>query len=280
MDNTQNFENTINRKGEKPLESPREEAPKRKEEPVISIRGLCVRLGGRDILDNVDMDIMKGTTVAVMGLSGMGKSTLLRCIIRLMEPDAGQIFIDGSDILKMKREELERTRKKMGMVFQKAALFDSMTLSQNVGFGLKEHSRKSDEEILKIVKEKLAIVDLEGKENNLPSELSGGMQKRASLARAICTDPEIILYDEPTTGLDPIISNSINNLINDMRKRFGVTSVLVTHDLESAYMVADEIAMLHGGRIIEKGAPDAFKNSENPVVHQFVNGSTKGPIKV
>jgi phospholipid/cholesterol/gamma-HCH transport system ATP-binding protein len=247
---------------------------------VISIRNLSVVLGGRTILDGLDLDVKKGKTIAVMGLSGMGKSTTIRCIMRLQEPDEGEIFIYNRDILKMKAEELHDVRQKMGMVFQKAALFDSMTVAENVGFGLREHTKMKDHEIRKIVDEKLAIVDLSGKGDFLPAELSGGMQKRASLARAICTNPEIILYDEPTTGLDPILCCQINQLIMDLQQRFKVTSILVTHDLSSAYAVADEIAMLHDGKIIERGDPEHFRNSPNPFVQQFVRGCTLGPIKV
>jgi len=250
------------------------------EEVKISIRGLKVILGNKAVLNGIDLDVHTGKTLAIMGLSGMGKSTLIRSIIRLIHPDEGEIIVDCRDVLKMTRDELYDFRKKVGMVFQKAALFDSMTVAENVGFGLREHTKLSDAEIRRNVLEKLSIVDLEGKENMLPAELSGGMQKRASFARAICTNPEIVLYDEPTTGLDPIICNVINKLIIDLKKRFRVTSIVVTHDLESAYMVADEIAMLHEGKIIEVGTPEQFKNSSNPIVRQFVNGTSVGPIKV
>lgn len=246
----------------------------------ISIRNLTVVLGGRKVLNGIDLDVHQGKTTAIMGMSGVGKSTLIRSIIKLIEPDEGSILIDGKDILKLNLHELYQMRQKIGMVFQKAALFDSMTIAENVGFGLREHTRMSDDEIRRVVSEKLSIVDLAGKENLFPSELSGGMQKRASLARAICTNPEIVLYDEPTTGLDPIISNVINNLILDMQKRFEVTSIVVTHDLDSARMIADEIAMLHNGKIVEQGPPDEFFNSSNPIIRQFVEGSTSGPIKV
>jgi len=246
----------------------------------IAIRNLEVILGGRKILKGINLDIHNGKTIAIMGLSGMGKSTLLRSINRLLEPVAGEILFEGKDILKMNSTELDETRQKIGMVFQKAALFDSLTVAENVGFGLREHTKMKDSEIRKKVSNTLAIVDLAGKEDHLPAELSGGMQKRASLARAICYLPEVVLYDEPTTGLDPIICNVINKLIIDMKSRFGVTSVVVTHDLESARMVADEIAMIHEGEIIERGTPDEFFNSNNPYIQQFVQGRSDGPIKV
>ena len=246
----------------------------------ISIRNLKVILGGRTILDGVNLDIHEGKTLAIMGLSGMGKSTMIRSIIRLLEPVGGEIIFDGKDILAMQEHDLDEARKKIGMVFQKAALFDSMTIFENVAFGLREHSKMKENEIRDRVLETLKIVDLAGKEDHFPAELSGGMQKRASLARAISYLPEVVLYDEPTTGLDPIICNVINYLIIDMQKRFGVTSIVVTHDLESAKMIADEIAMLHDGKIIEQGTPDEFFNSKNPIVMQFVKGSSEGPIKV
>jgi phospholipid/cholesterol/gamma-HCH transport system ATP-binding protein len=246
----------------------------------ISLRGLTVYLGDRAVLDNIDLDIHEGKTLAILGLSGMGKSTLLRSIIKLLIPDSGQVIIDGQDVLQLNRDELYDIRRRMGMVFQKAALFDSMTVGDNVGFGLKQNTNMSDEEINRIVSEKLAIVELEGKENLMPSELSGGMQKRASLARAISTNPDIILYDEPTTGLDPVITSTINKLILDMQSRFQVTSIIVTHDLSSAYTVADEIAMLHNGKIIEKGTPKEIQNTSNPIVRQFITGSLTGPITV
>ena len=246
----------------------------------ISVQDLTVILGGRTILDKTYLDIHEGKTLAIMGLSGMGKSTMIRSIIRLLEPQSGCILFEEKNILTMNEHDLNEVRKRIGMVFQKAALFDSMTISENVSFGLREHRNMKESEITARVAETLAIVDLAGKENQLPAELSGGMQKRASLARAISYRPEVILYDEPTTGLDPIICNVINKLIIDMKKRFGVTSIVVTHDLESAKMIADEIAMLHMGKIIERGTPEEFFKSENPIVKQFVNGSSDGPIKV
>jgi phospholipid/cholesterol/gamma-HCH transport system ATP-binding protein len=246
----------------------------------IAARKVRVVLGGRAILDDLDLDIKTGKTLAIMGLSGMGKSTMIRSILRLLEPESGMIFFEGQDILSLREHDLDEVRSKIGMVFQKAALFDSMTIKENVGFGLKEQKKMRDPELTNRVMEMLDIVDLNGKENVLPSELSGGMQKRASLARVLCYRPEVILYDEPTTGLDPIICNVINKLIMDMKQRFGVTSVVVTHDLESAKMIADDIAMLHMGKIIERGTPDEFFNSKNPIVQQFVKGSSEGPIKV
>jgi phospholipid/cholesterol/gamma-HCH transport system ATP-binding protein len=248
--------------------------------PLIEIRGLNVRLSGRDILKNINISLDRGKTLAVMGLSGVGKSTLLRCIIGLMKPASGEIFLEGREITRLKHSQLDEIRKSIGMVFQSPALFDSMTIADNVAFGLREHTKMPEEEIQRNVAEKLALVDLAGMGHLLPSQLSGGMQKRASIARAIITNPKIILYDEPTTGLDPIICNVINHLIMSLRKQLGVTSIVVTHDLESAFLITDEIAMLIGGEIVEKGPPDIIKDTNNPYVRQFVEGSLEGPIRV
>ncbi|MBI2252302.1 MAG: ABC transporter ATP-binding protein [Armatimonadetes bacterium] len=247
---------------------------------MIAIKNLTVRLSGREVIKNINLEIAKGKTLVVMGLSGVGKSTLLRCIIGLMKPAEGAIYIGGKEITRLSYSDLDKVRKKIGMVFQSPALFDSLTIGENVAFGLREHTNFPEEEIQRIVAEKLAIVDLEGKENLMPSQLSGGMQKRASLARTIATNPEGILYDEPTSGLDPIMSNVINQLINNLKEQFGVTSIVVTHDLESAFMVGDEIAMLYQGEIVGKGSPQEFKRSTSPIVQQFIQGSIQGPIKV
>lgn len=249
-------------------------------EPMIIIKNLTMRLGGRDVLKDINLEIGRGETLVVMGLSGVGKSTLLKCMIGLLKPTHGTIILEGKDITKLKPDELNELRKNIGMVFQSPALFDSLTIGENVSFGLREHTRLPEEEIQRTIAEKLAIVDLEGMENLYPSQLSGGMQKRASLARTITTNPEVILYDEPTSGLDPIMSNVINDLIRYLQKEFGVTSVVVTHDLESAFKIGNQIAMLYDAMIVEKGSPDEIKKSENPVVKQFITGSAVGPIKV
>jgi len=247
---------------------------------MIKITGLTVKYGVRTIIDNIDLEVNKGETLVVMGLSGMGKSTILKSLIGLLKPSSGQIFIMQQDVTKLNSNKFDKIRKRMGMVFQSGALFDSLNIGENVAFGLREHKKLKEEEIQKIVSEKLSIVDLEGKELYMPSQLSGGMQKRASLARTIATDPEIILYDEPTTGLDPIMSCAISNLIIELRNKYKVTSVVVTHDLQSAFSIADKIAMLYRGKIIEVSKPEDFRNSKNPIVRQFVEGSVQGPIKV
>lgn len=247
---------------------------------MIKIENLTVKYGTRVVVKDVNLEVKKGRTLVVMGLSGVGKSTILRCIAGLMKPESGNIYIQEKEITRLKQSEFDKILKKTGMVFQSPALFDSLTVGENVAFRLREHTKLPEEEIRMIVSEKLSIVDLAGKEHLFPSQLSGGMQKRASLARTLTTNPEIILYDEPATGLDPIMCNVINNLINSLKEKFGVTSIVVTHDLESAFTVADEIAMLYNGVIIERGTVQEFKNSKNLVVRQFIEGSTTGPIKV
>jgi phospholipid/cholesterol/gamma-HCH transport system ATP-binding protein len=196
----------------------------------------------------------------------------------IMEPDEGEILIDGVDIFSLPPRELNQFRLKLGMLFQGAALFDSLTVAENVGFSLYEHTQLAPEVILGKVQEKLGLVGLGGIEELMPAALSGGMKKRVGLARAICNDPKIILYDEPTTGLDPIMADGINDLIVEMKQKLRVTSVSVTHDLTSAYKIADRIAMLYKGRIVGIGTPQEIKNTENPVIRQFITGSAKGPI--
>lgn len=251
-----------------------------KSDIAIAVRGLNVKFGQRHILRDVSIEVPRGSTLAVMGLSGVGKSTLIRSIIGLVTPVSGEVIIDGKNILHLSEAEFNEIRVRIGMVFQSPALFDSMTIGDNVAFPLREHRNMSEEEIQRAVSEKLSLVDLEGMEHLLPSQLSGGMQKRASIARAVAADAEILLYDEPTTGLDPIICNVINNLIAGLQKQMGVTSIVITHDLNSAYQVADEIAFLYSGEIVEKGTPEQFQKSSNPYVVQFREGSVNGPIKV
>jgi phospholipid/cholesterol/gamma-HCH transport system ATP-binding protein len=248
--------------------------------PAISIRKLNVKFGARHILKDVSVDVPAGSTLCVMGLSGVGKSTLIRSIVGLVKPVSGEILINGRDILHLPEGDLNEIRVKVGMVFQSPALFDSETIGNNVAFPLREHSKLSEEEIQRVVSEKLSLVDLEGMEHLYPSQLSGGMQKRASIARALATGAEILLYDEPTTGLDPIISNVINNLIKGLQRQMNVTSLVITHDLNSAYSIGDEIAFLYSGEIVEKGTPEQFQKSSNPYVVQFREGSVSGPIKV
>jgi len=245
---------------------------------MIKIRNLCKSFGSHNVLDNLDLDIETGQTLVIIGRSGCGKSVLLKHIIGLIKPDAGQVFIEGEDIVLLKGNDLDRVRKKFGMLFQGAALFDSLNVKENVGFGLIEHDHVSDKELTGRVEEKLQLVGLSGILDMKPAELSGGMRKRVGLARAIFLDPQIILYDEPTTGIDPIMADAINELIINLSKKLKVTSVCVTHDMTSAYKVADRIAMLYNGKIIASGTPEEIKQTTDPAVKQFILGLAKGPL--
>jgi len=245
---------------------------------MIEIKGLTRSFSAHKVLDNLDLTIATGQTKVVIGRSGCGKSVLLKHIVGILKPDSGSVFIDGKDIVQLREKELDNLRLKIGMVFQGGALFDSLTVGENVGFGLIEHEHLSHKELLERIEGALCMVDLCGIENLMPSELSGGMKKRVALARAICTRPKIIVYDEPTTGVDPITADSINELIRSLHDKIKITSIVVTHDMKSAYRVADSIAMLYQGKIIAEGTPSEIQNTEHPVVHQFINGLAQGPI--
>jgi phospholipid/cholesterol/gamma-HCH transport system ATP-binding protein len=245
---------------------------------VIRIRGLKRKLGTKQVLDGVDLDVEKGENIVVMGRSGTGKSVLLKHIIGLMKPDEGSIEVDGVDITGLNENDLNEIRKRFGMLFQGAALFDSMTVGENVGLALREHLRLDPREIQRRVADRLEWVGLKGVENMKPASLSGGMRKRVGLARAIAMDPQCILYDEPTTGLDPILADAISELIRSLQSRLGVTSIVVTHDMAAAYKVADRMAMLDGGRIVFMGTPEETRATRDPLVRQFVEGSSEGPV--
>jgi phospholipid/cholesterol/gamma-HCH transport system ATP-binding protein len=245
---------------------------------MIEIRGLKKRFGSNRVLDGVDLTIQDGESIAIIGQSGTGKSVLLKHIIGLMRPDAGQVIVDGQDLGSLKRPELLAIRRRFGYLFQGAALFDSLTVGENVGLGLTDSGDFPVAEVGKRVKEKLALVGLTGVEHLKPSDLSGGMRKRVGLARALATEPAYILYDEPTTGLDPVMADSINRLMRKLQAETGVTSIAVTHDMNSAYFVADRLAMLNGGRIIFTGTPEQTRTTTDPMVRQFVEGSSEGPL--
>jgi phospholipid/cholesterol/gamma-HCH transport system ATP-binding protein len=236
--------------------------------------------GSNKVLTGLNLTVQDGDTLVIIGRSGCGKSVFLKHIIGLIKPDAGTIEVDSCEVSNSKGRTLNELRRKFGMVFQGAALFDSLSVGRNVGFFLYEYSDLSDEEIADIVEDKLRMVGLENISHLKPAELSGGMKKRVSLARAIAHDPEIVLYDEPTTGLDPIMSDVINDLIIKLDEQLDVTSVAVTHDMASAYKIADHIAMMYGGKIIASGTPEEIKNSDDPFVRQFIEGSAEGPIDV
>lgn len=239
---------------------------------MIRLAAVHMAIQGNQILQDINLEIATGETMVIIGPSGSGKSTLLRLIVGLLQPTSGEIWINGSEITGLSENELNQIRLRMGMVFQYSALFDSMTVGENIAFGLREHTHLSEEEINKAVRRRLRMVGLFGKENVMPNELSGGMKKRVSLARAIAVNPDIILYDEPTAGLDPIMSNKIDRLISSTKRIMGVTSVVVTHHMSSAFNIADRIAMIYGGRIIEVGTVEEIKQSNNPLVQQFVYG--------
>lgn len=245
---------------------------------VIRIENLVREFEGRRVLDGINLDVYKGETLVVMGGSGCGKSTLLRHIIGGLKPDSGKVYLFGKDITSAKESELDEIRKKFGMLFQSAALFDSLTVEGNVSLPLREHT-KLDEHIIKIVvKMKLELVGLRGLGHLYPSQISGGMKKRVGLARAIALDPEVVFYDEPTAGLDPIVGGVIDKLILDLSDKLSITSVVVTHDMNSVFRIADRIAMLHKGKILQVGTPDEIRDTKDEIVKQFITGSPEGPI--
>jgi len=246
---------------------------------MIRIVELRKTFGGKEVLRGVNLTVKKGETMVVIGQSGSGKSVLIKHLIGLLKPDSGKIHIDDVEITHLRDDELMRVTRKFGMLFQGAALFDSMTVAENVRFGLERYTRMSEEEIRKRVAESLELVGLSETECLMPYELSGGMKKRVGLARAIAYQPEIMLYDEPSTGIDPIRADAINDLINKLKCDMGITSVVITHDMVSSYKIADRIAMLYDGKIIEVGTPDEIKSSPNPIIQQFIHGQADGPIK-
>lgn len=244
---------------------------------MIKLANISMNFGSKRVLEDISLDIAQGETMVVIGPSGSGKSTLLRLIVGLTKPSSGEVYIDGQEITSLDEEELNRIRLRMGMVFQYSALFDSMTVGENVAFGLRQHTSRSEEDIARVVRRKLRMVGLSGQEEVMPNELSGGMKKRVSLARAIAFDPEIVLYDEPTAGLDPIMANTIDRLIASTKRIMGVTSVVVTHHMNSAFNIADRIAMIYDGKIVEVGTVDQIKNSKNEIVQRFIQGLKVSP---
>jgi len=236
--------------------------------------------GKQKVLDGLNLAIEAGKTTVIIGRSGGGKSVLLKHIIGLIKPDSGHVLIEESDITRLSEKDLNEVRKKFGMLFQEAALFDSMTVGENVAFPLREQTKLKDQEIRQIVADRLRAVGLSGVEEKMPSQLSGGMRKRVGLARAIALHPRIVLFDEPTTGLDPVMTEAINQLIMDTQKNFNLTCVVISHDIQSIFRIGHKIAMLYEGRIIEYGTPEEIRASVNPVMKQFLSGSVDGPIKV
>ena len=247
---------------------------------LIDIIDLHKSFNSQKVLRGVNLKIEGGKINVIIGRSGEGKTVLLKHIIGLLKPDKGRILVEGEDITSMGLGNINRVRRKFGMLFQNGALFDSLNVFENVAFPLREHTKLSESEIKEIVRQKLKEVGLEGIEDKMPAELSGGMRKRVGLARALTLNPQIILFDEPTSGLDPIMAEHINELIIETHRRSKNTFLVITHDIASSFKIAHKMAMLHEGVIIEEGSPEDFKNSPNPVVQQFINGLIEGPIKV
>jgi phospholipid/cholesterol/gamma-HCH transport system ATP-binding protein len=247
---------------------------------LIQIEQLKKSFGSQTILDGVDLKIGKGESIVIIGQSGTGKSVLLKHLLRLMSPDSGRILFDGADIAELNSRELVAMRMRFGMLFQSAALFDSLSVEENVGLGLKESRQYTEKQIEELVIEKLEMVGLSEAAEKYPAELSGGMRKRVGLARAIANNPEVLLYDEPTTGLDPITADVINDLIVELNNKLHVTSISVTHDMTSAFKIADRIVMLYQGKVEFDGTPDQIRTTGNPVARQFISGSATGPIQV
>lgn len=243
--------------------------------PLIEIEGLRKGFNGQPVLEGVDLRIFDGETIVILGASGSGKTVLMSLVVGLLEPDGGRIVIDGEDVTTFTRDsQWDKLRLKMGFLFQGGALYDSMTISENISFALEQHLDLTEEQIREIVAEKLRLVELEGVEDKLPAELSGGMQKRAALARAIAFDPRIIVYDEPTTGLDPIRAQHISELVVRLQKELKVTSMVVTHDLICASVVADRLALLHEGRFLFVGTMEELRRSEDAYVREFLEASS------
>lgn len=238
---------------------------------MINITKVIKKYGSLTVLNGASVDVPDGETLAIIGASGCGKSTLLRLILRLEGFESGSIIIDGQNVSRLSEDALVRLRQMIGMVFQSSALFDSMNVFENIAFALREHAKFTESELRSIVSKKLGLVGLSGKENLMPSELSGGMQKRVSIARALAFDPKIILYDEPTTGLDPITSTNIENLIIKLKNELKVTSIIVTHQLSTIFRTADRIVMMNNGKFIESGSVAETRKSINPVISEFIN---------
>ncbi|CAN5132473.1 ABC transporter ATP-binding protein [soil metagenome] len=243
--------------------------------PMISVRGLTKAIGPQEILRGVDLDVAKGETLVIIGRSGGGKSVLLKHLVGLMQPDAGEIWIEGENIIGLSERKLAAIRRKVGILFQGGALFDSMTVEENIAFPLREAGERDPQVIRQKVDEMLEVIELEGQHDKMPVNLSGGMKKRVGLARSIIRRPSCVLYDEPTAGLDPVVSDSINHLIRRLQKRFHVTSIVVTHDMKSAFHIADHIDYLHEGRIYFHGTSAELQRSTDPLLQDFLLGRSE-----
>jgi phospholipid/cholesterol/gamma-HCH transport system ATP-binding protein len=244
--------------------------------PMITVRSLAKKIGQQEILRGVDLEVATGETLAIIGRSGGGKSVLLKHLVGLMEPDAGEIWIEGKNITGMNERQLGAIRRKVGILFQGGALFDSMTVEENIAFPLREAGERNPNVLRAKVDEMLEVMEMEGEQTKMPVSLSGGMKKRVGLARSIIRRPSCVLYDEPTSGLDPVVADSINRLIRRLQQRFGMTSIVVTHDMKSAFDVADRIAYLHEGRIYFHGTSAELQESSDPLIQDFLLGRSDG----
>ena len=245
-------------------------------ESVIALHGICKTFDGHVVLDHLDLEVQEGETFSILGGSGTGKSVSIKMMIGLLRPDTGRILVRGRDVTDLRERDWTEVRARFGMVFQGSALFDSLSVLENVAYPLREHTDLDEPAIARRVAEKLSLVGLDGIEGKLPAELSGGMRKRVAVARAVALDPEIILYDEPTTGLDPANSRRIGELIVSLRSRLGVTSVVVTHDLALCFAVSDRIGLLHEGHLVQVAAPDVLRSEPVPEVRDFLAGAESG----
>ena len=246
---------------------------------IIKVENLKKTFDGRVVLKDINLNIHRGETMVIMGGSGCGKTTLLRHLIGAMKPDKGRVVFMGHDLNTLGEDDMDTIRKKFGMLFQSAALFDSLTVGQNIALPLREHTKLDRKIINIIVKMKLELVGLRGFENLMPSQLSGGMKKRVGLARAIVMDPEVVFYDEPTSGLDPVMTAVIDKLVVDLSKKLNITSIVVTHDMKSVFRISDRVAMLDKGEILQIGTAEEIQKSRNPVIRQFVAGEVDGPVQ-
>ena len=248
-------------------------------DPILRLRGVTKTFDRETVLDGLDLDIAGGETLVVIGRSGCGKSVLLKHLTGLIRPEAGQILFEGEDITRFDRKKIFQMRMHFGMLFQSSALFDSMSVGENVSLPLRKHTTMEGGEIARIAAERLKLVGLTDVYDKYPAEMSGGMKKRIGLARAVVMNPQVVLYDEPTTGLDPIMADVINELIRTLQRELKITSVVVTHDMKSAYHVGDRIAMLHEGKIIFSGSPEEVRGTDQPILRQFIEGRAEGPLR-
>ena len=253
--------------------------PATPEPPIVELRGIHLEFEGKPILNNLNLCVQRKQRMVIMGQSGAGKSTLLRLILGILRPSRGEVFFNGFNLGRSSRRQINEARTKMAMVYQSSALISSLTVHDNLALPLQELTHKRSREIDWIIEEKLALVGMEETGPLMPSELSGGMRKRVAIARALVLEPKLLLFDEPTTGLDPVLSAVIDELIIDLTEKAHATSIVVTHELKSAFRIATRIAMLFRGRIIEEERPERFRTSHNPVVEQFIEGRTEGPIQ-